>query len=55
MNMKNLVLSVVVLLVMVALGLWCGASAYETEQSLGGNYETCVELGNDVAMCGRVF
>ena len=53
--MKNLVLSVVVLLVMVVLGLWCGASAHETEQALGGDYETCIELGNDVSMCGRVF
>ena len=53
--MKNLVLGVVVLVAMVALGLWCGASVNETEQAFGGDYENCVEMGHESAMCKRVF
>lgn len=55
MSKKNVVVCGLLVLGLV----WCVVcltkDVIATEQSYGGNYENCVELGYEKAMCKRVF
>lgn len=51
----NKILVIVISVVLLILAFTCAKSVSETEEKLGGSYESCIEMGHEKAMCKRVF